>query len=341
MSLNTTVLNDAIALLAPGNTFNKYENRIDEYAAYKYHQDNSNILLTESLIESIKNSERQPTKIPVLNKTVNPSINVRSCDIAVPDSVSEFYTLTYVTLGFTAGISKALNVDNYISAEEQLADQIKSGIISVMGDLESLAIASLEAGKTTNFASTVYANNGSEYTLTQAEKDGFYKNLPAVMRRQVLGSNVYDDIANTEAATLQTFLQAQGAANSENSEYQFTTQQRYNFYRTNGIVPGGGIEETHYVAAPGSAGVYQWIDNDAKMRNAVNEGNKWDVMSDPIMNMDWGVYYKRNCVDKSAEAAGYQRTLSEAWEFTSDFAFVTARNSADDTSIVKFTIDTV
>jgi len=337
MALTTTVLNDAIAQLAANNTFNAYENRLDSYAAYKYHDDNADILLPKSVIENIKQSARQPEKVPVLNKTNNPFITARSCDITVPDSTSEFYTLTWGTLGFTAGISKAINVDNYITAEEQLADQIKSGVISVMEELESQAVASLEAGKTTDFKSTVYTNNGSEYTLTQAEKDDFYKNVPAVMRRQVLDANIYDDVANTEAATLQTFLQAQGAANATNTAYQFT-DQRYNFYRTNGIVPGGGIEETHYMAAPGAAGVYKWIDIDSKMRNEVNEGQFWDVMTDPIMGMEWGVYYKRNCANKSAELQGLERTLSEAWEFSCDFAFVTARNSTGDTPIVKFTI---
>ncbi len=337
MALSTTVLNDAIAQLAANNTFNAYENRLDSYAAYKYHEDNAAGLLPADVIENIKKSARQPVKVPVLNKTSNPYISTRSCNISVPTGTSEFYTLTWGTLGFTAGISKAFHEDNYITAEAFLADQIKSGVISVMGQLETLAVASLDTGKTTNFASTVYTNDGSSYLVPQADKADFYKNIPAVMRRQVLDAPVYDDIANTEAATLQTFLDAQGAANATNTQYQFSNQ-RYNFYRTNGITAGVGEDEVHYLAAPGAAGVYGWIDIDSRMNNEINAGQFMDVMTDPVMGMEWGVYYKRDCADESARLSGLERTLTEAWEFSKDFAFVTARNSADDTPIVKFVI---
>jgi len=340
MALTPTVLNDAIALLGESNTFNAYENRLDAYNAYKYHVDNSELLLPKSTIESIKQSERQPEKVPVLNATTNAFISTRSCDIAVPTGTSEFYTLTWVTLGFTAGITKAFHADNYISAEQFIADQIKSGVKSVHEQLETLSVASLEAGKTTNFASSVYANAGGSYTVPQAEKDDFYKNIPAVMKRQILDSPVYDDIANTEALTTATFLQNQGAANSVNSQYQFQTANRFNFYRTNGITAGVGEDEIHYMAAPGAAGVYSWIDIDSRMRNEINSGQFMDVMTDPIMGDQWGVYYKRDCADESARLAGLERTMTEAWEFSKDFAFVTARNSTGDTPIVKFTITT-
>jgi len=338
MALTNTVLEDAIAQAAENNSFNAYEGeRLDQYGAYKYHEDNASILLPKDFIENIKSSARQPVKVPVLNNTGNTFISARSCDITPPDGTSEFYTLTWGTIGFTAGITPAVHEDNYISAEAYLAKQINDGMVSVMGQLETLSVASLEAGKTTNFASDVYADDGSSYLVPQADKDEFYKNVPAVMRRQVLGAPVYDDVANTEAATLQTFLQAQGQANATNTAYQFTNQ-RYQHYRTNGIVAGVGEDEVHYMAAPGAAGVYKWIDIDSKMRNEVNAGQFWDVMVDPIMGMEWGVYYKKNCADKSAELAGLQRTLVEAWEWTCDYAFVTARNSTGDTPIVKFVI---
>lgn len=341
MAVSSTVLTDAIALLGEGNTFNAYENRLDQYNVTKFFMDNADKLAPKDFIENNKISARRPVKLPVLNATTNAFISTRDCDIAVPTNNSTNYTLTYVTLGFTAGIVPAVFQDNYISKEAALSDQIKSGVKSVFTQLETLGVAALEAGKTSVFSSTLFANDTTAYNLTLAQKEDFYKSLPAVMKRQILDYPVYDDIANTESIVMQEFLYNQGAANSTNTNYQFQPGSRYNFYRSNGITPGAGIGEVHYVAAPAAGGLYSWIDIDAQMRNKVSEGQFWDVMTDPIMGEEWGVYYKGACVDASAQLAGLERSFSQAWEFTKDFAFVTARNSTGDTPIVKFTIANV
>jgi len=339
MPVNATVLNDAIYLLQEQNDFNKYENRMSEYAAYDAHKKYANELLTKDAIESIKVSARQPVNIPVLNKNAGSVIDVRSCTIPDPTKDSEFVTLVWATLGFNIGITPAVLVDNYITAEAYLADQIKDGIKAVCEDLDALAVANLEAGKTGVFPYTVWANDGTEYQPTQAQKDDFYKSVPAAMKRHDLSFLPYIDIANTEAITLEMFQQSQGAANSVNEAYAFSNEMaRFDFFRTNSITPAVGEDEIHYLAAPGSIGVYEWIDIDARLGHRINDGNYWTTMVDPIKGEQWGVRYFADCSNESAQLAGLQATMKEGWQWTKDYCFLTAHHSDTDTSILKAVI---
>ena len=54
MAVSSTVLTDAIALLGEGNTFNAYENRLDQYNVTKFFMDNADKLAPKDFIEKNK-----------------------------------------------------------------------------------------------------------------------------------------------------------------------------------------------------------------------------------------------------------------------------------------------
>lgn len=333
--ISSTVLNDAIAL-AGSSKVNAFENRLSDYQAYAAFEKYAGDLLNKSTIEQIKMSARQPVKVPVLNKQAGSIITTRSCTIPSPDKDSAFLTLTWATVGFAVGIKRSVHTDNYITAEESLADQFKDGIKAVFADLDTSAVTALEAGKTATFPFSKYTDDGTKYTPTALQSDEFYRNVPALMKRHDLSGLPFIDIANTEAETTERFLQAQGAANSVNEAYAFNNEvAKYDFFRSNRVTPDLGDTEVHYLAAPGSIGTYNWIDIDSRANNKIHDGKFWTTMTDPIMGHEWGVYYVKDCADLSGELLGLNASMQEAWMFTKDVAFVTAYHSDTDRSIVK------
>jgi hypothetical protein len=338
MSFANTILNDAIAKRF---SVDKYENRPSQYGGLEAHSKSADKLMPASTIEALKLSSRQVTKVPVLNKYGATVVTSRTC-VPTPDSeTSDFLVLTYATVGFNVGISPSVNNDNYISVEDSLGHQMEMGYKAVFTSLDASSIANLETARSQTHAGSATA----PYTFDAVNfnfdvpADGqvdMYKNIPAIMERNDLQGR-YQVIGNTEAQTLPLNMVQQGAGNSENLAYA-VADSRYDFNLTNRIVPGGGIAETLYVVPEGNIGVYNWIDVDSRMGNKIHESNLWTTRQDPMFGFDWGVRYIADCADKSAQSAGLEATFTQAWQFTADFAFVTAYSSDVSSPIYKFEV---
>jgi len=322
MSTAATVFQDAIVQANGSYTFNKFEGRLSEYSVIQAFHENAGIMLPESQIEKVRTAAVRPTKMPVLNAYAATLISNRSC-VITPDSVtSGFKVMNWVTVGFAIGITPSVSANNYIDAETDLAFQIKMGLKAAFSSLDSMGYNTLELNKTGVFPSPLYANANGAYQVPADQKQDFYKKLPAVMRRHDF-SGRYIDIANTEAIIDPLYIQAQGSGNGQNLQYQVLNMD---FYRSNRVLTGAGVAETHYDMPQGAIGVYNWIDWEAKNRIKIHEGKGWDQYIDPILGFEWGTYFENDCQDGK---------FVKKMNFIADFAFLTAYSSNNDTSIVK------
>jgi hypothetical protein len=175
--------------------------------------------------------------------------------------------------------------------------------------------------------------------VPQADKGNFYLNLPSVMKYNNVRPR-FSSVATTNEMILRDTIEEFGASNERDRSNELSPS-RYSFYNSNDIVNAVGVESTHYLFREGHIGVLNWIDPDARRGERIHESKFWDSFVDPVFGCDWGVYYSADCGDASAELAGLQRTKVEGWEFTADFAFITAvpnNLTAGDNAIYKFEI---
>ena len=334
-ALANTVLNDAIIQVANDDEFKAFEGRLPQWQTLQVAKDDVEKLMPASVIESVIKSERHPAKIPVLDKYGATVITSRACTITPDIPVSDFAPITFNTVGFAASVSKMVNQDNYVSAGEELAWQLRMGWKAIFANLEAQAVAYLEANKTAVNASPTYgALVADAKQVTLALSPDFYKNVPAIMfRNDHFGRTV--DAANTEAMTLVDFIQRQGSNNATNLQYQ-AQPSNFDFRRSNFVTNGANVLETHYLFPKGSFGVLNWVDPDARNNSRINEGKLMRMMKDPFFGFNWGVYYYKDCTDESAELAGLERTVKEFWEISADFSFNSSYSSDTSTPIYKY-----
>jgi hypothetical protein len=332
-AIQATVLNDAIVMASESHEFKAFEGRLPQWQTLENAKDGIAGLMPKTTIEAVIKSERHPAKIPVLNKYGATVITVRSCTITPDIPVSAFAPIVFNTVGFTASISKSVNIDNYTSAVDELAWQFRMGWKAIFNNLEAQAVAYLEANKSAVNASAIYTITADAMRVPLAEKQDFYKNVPAILFRNDHFGRI-NDAANTEAMTLVDFIQNQGRGNSTNLQYQ-ATPANFNFHRSNQVTNGAGVDETHYLYPIDTFGVLNWVDPDSRAGARINEGRLMTTMTDPIFGFNWGVYYYRECTDETAELVGLERTVKEFWEITADFSFNSSYSSDTSSPIYK------
>jgi hypothetical protein len=332
MSLLTeTVLQDAIILVGE-RSLNDFESRLSTYGALDAFMQDTERLVPKAELEAAKASKGHVTKLPVLKKYDANLKNAYSCDFDPDANESAFVTPLYETIGFDVSVTEQVNVDNYITVQQDLAHQIRMGMKAVASTLDSAAVTVLDTIKTQVNASNIYAFSGNAMQIPAASKLEFYKNIGAIMKRNDLDLPVMD-IASTESMVDFTFIGQQGASNDVNTAYQISGIQPF---RSNRVTNGAGIAETHFVVPFGSLGMLQWIPYDFKRGATVNEGERWFTMQDPILGLTWAVRYKRSCTDVSGS---YERqnpgTLTEEWSFRLDYSFVNAYSSDTSSPVFK------
>lgn len=322
MATTATVFQDAIVDASGKFNFNKFEARLSEYSVIQAFKDNSDKMLPEATIKKLRTAAVRPLKIPVLNAYAATVLSQRSCTIT-PDSVtSAFKTMNWVTMGFAVGVTPSISANNYIDEQTDLAFQFEMGWKAVYAALDSMGYQTLELNKTAVFNSPLYTNANGAYQVPYDQKQDFYKKLPAVMRRHDFSGRIVD-IANTEALIDPLYIQAQGSGNGQNLQYQVLNMD---FYRSNRVVTGTGVLESHYDMPEGAIGIYNWIDYESQNKINIHLGKGWTQIVDPMYGFTWGVFYDNDCVDGR---------FVKKWNIVADFSFMTAYSSNTDRAIIK------
>lgn len=337
-ALSATELQDAI-IMVDGKKFNQFEGRLSRYGALKAFLDGANTILPESTVTSMKKSEKQPEKVPVLNKFNATVLTDRTCTISCNNRVSAFKALSYATKGFTICVADAINAGNYISRTEDFAWQMIQGLKAVYNSLDQAAVAALETNRNTSLRTS------SLSTITNAAGDyeennlsDIYYDMSALMALNDLDDGRIQDVTNTEAKKMMLKYESQGQNNAVNLagvlNGTLADASDYRHYLTNNITLGTN-REVHYLFPEGAVGLFVWNAFEFKKRSS-NGISRFYTQEDPILGINWNVYETTECVELSTLASGMTGTgFVTKYQFTADFAYLTAYSSDTDTPIVK------
>lgn len=339
MAITNTQLLDAVVLVGD-RMMGKNETRLGTYGVLKAFQDNADKLLDKNTIEKIKQSARQPVKVPVLNKFSSSLVEARSCSITGNRAASAFKQLSWGTVGFEATVIPSVNDDNFITVEADLANQIQMGLKTVLSTLDTRCATALETNKSAVLEASKNATAGSgAYEIAKA-LEKFFIYAPAIMSLNDL-EGPFIDICNSEAAATLLHIETLSKFNQQNLDgtvkNQLTMAADYQHYMSNRIDPGEN-QEVHYLMPEGVIGIYNWIDKDSQIgRQAGNK--KWYKITDPIFGFDWGVFQIDDCADASSEHSGNTAAYAEKYKFVADFAIVTDYTSDTSSPIIKFNLN--
>jgi hypothetical protein len=256
--------------------------------------------------------------------------NVRACTVADSENTSKLVTLTFVTYSFGFTMIPAQHFNNDVSYQADYDRKMEKYLLKFAATLDSAAVSNLSANKNTYFPADItayYPVVGNALQVTQAQKNDFYNQLEAVHNTMDYYGKIHV-IGSTSAMPMVNRLDAQGAGNGTNEQFQLGG---YEWHTTNRLTNGAGVQATTYSVPEGMVAVENRNDIDAQAKSRTGNGKVWDEVTLPIVNMKVGSYYYDDCADKSALHAGtasLSRTRVEGFEFSTDVVFVNSYNSA-------------
>ena len=341
--ISPTLLLDQVVQLQSENSLTAHEHRSPEFGLVDLIMGETEgtfgkRLVPATTLAAVKASERHSAFIPLFKDHAKTLNTVRSCVITGDGPDTDTYVLTYVTRGFTVTVEKHAFDDNYLTHEEYVRRQLEVGFEEIYKFIEAQTLALIETNKRTSYISPFWTFAGNAVQIPQADKDQFYRRVQAIMRRhEINAGGRYHIVEQFEAVPDRMFIGQQGANNGTNTGYQVNTD-RFRFTETNAIPLGvTGVDQTRYAFPPGTLAMVNWVDPDARARNRVHEGKYWETIVDPKYGMQFGVYSVKDCADISVAHPGLQRTLSQGWEISADFAFLAPyAGTAGETPILKF-----
>lgn len=326
MALTATALQDAV--VQASQMFGNFENRMSEYGALRAFIDNSAQLFPAGMLENARQSPVQPVKIPMLKRGTAPEVNSRSCTIEGQESESEFQTLTWGTTGFEIKIVKAKNAGNYITAEQDFAQQMAAGMRTVLAKLDTASYNALEANKATGLIDPNLPDiivGAGAYSISDAVK--LYQAIPTIMSvNDILGEllNICSPQARFSLLGMMTYGQ-QNQQNQAGLLGMLPGALGYQNYFSSRVLNAAGVRESHYLVPAGNIGMFTWNGYEAKNNVQTSTGKKFYTIADPVLGLTWDVMEISDC----ATDVGYQRVVYDSYQFNIDYAFLTAYTSED------------
>ncbi len=272
--------------------------------------------------------------IPVIDSDTVSITNTRTCTIPDYENTSNLVTVTFVTyqFGFTMVPSQYMNND--IGYQADYDNKLKKYLKQFASDLDTAAVAKLEADKTA-VMNSAFVGAGQKYgalvgdaiQVTDAQKGLFFNDATSIMAEDDF-EGTYNVIGSQPLRSVVAEYANQGAGNGTNTMFQFGD---YSFGYTNRIAAGAGNVASAYVMPKGTVATFNRNEPDAIAGSTVDSGEFWEEVQMPIVNLTMGAHYIKNCADNSAlVGAGSSHltaSLKEGFIFSTDVAFITAYNS--------------
>ena len=316
-----------------GNGLDRLEQRRSRYGAWNFYQQQTAMaggIIDPALRATIKRSMGNTIQIPVFDTEDVVITNTRSCTVPDSENTSKLITLTFVTYSFGFTMIPSQYFNNDIGYENDFTRKLEKRLQKFALTLDSASVNNLSANKNTYFPADIaayYPTVGNALQITQAQKNDAYNQFGAIMNTMDLyGANV-NVISTQSGMPMVNRLAAQGAGNAINESFQFGG---YEWFYTNRMTNGAGVQSTMYLVQDGVVGVENRNDPDAIMGSRIGEVKEWDEVDMPLVNLRMASYYYQDCADKSALHAGathLTRTRIEGFEWSTDVVFVNAYNT--------------
>ena len=319
------------------NNFDKNEDRLSEYGGYALFVADTTSpesIVSGDIVDKAKMSFGNTLSIPVIDGADVTIGSARTCTIVDTENVSKLYALTFVTYQFGFTMVPASYMNNDIKYQADYNRKLLKYLKKFSATLDSTAIALLETDKTQVMTSP-FIGAGQKYgalvgdaiQVTNAQKSLIFNDATAILsqddfygRYNVLGSS-------TLKSTVGQYSN-QGANNGVNTMFQFGD---YNFGYSNRVSVAATKESTFYIMPEGTLATMNRNEPDAIAGTVINSDNYFETVMVPIVDLEMGVHYYKECANNSginggSGATGLTASVKETFIWSTDVCFVTAYN---------------
>lgn len=331
-----SILLDAVGIIT--DPFNKHEFRPGYFGATEAFMKYRDFSVPD--LAEIRKSPLRATTARYLTRTNQSAVTARGCAVTASLGDSATETITWATRGFTVMTSAKQFDNNYYSQAKAFANDLYNGMLNAHEDIETLAVAYLEANKTG-------VNNGSAFMgtwdgvndifdIAVADKTRYYNYLKTIMRENKYRGEL-NIIQNVAASAIMWEQMAQGISNDTNEQYQY---RGLNFIESDTVTAASDYLINSYVVPDHAISLLDWIPP-LNVRGAKEGAYEWTTMGDLFgLPITWSVYKITSCADTTG-TGGDTQDLVTKYEVTCDFGFVKAPiTTASETAIYKFGLKT-
>jgi hypothetical protein len=284
-------------------------------------------------MDTVRFSSGNTVNIPVIDTDTVTITNTRTCTIPDYENTSNLVTLTFVTYQFGFTMVPAQYMKNDIGYQADFDNKLKKYLRQFATELDTAAVAKLEADKT-SVMNSAFVGVGQKYgalvgdaiQVTDAQKGLFFNDATSIMSEDDF-EGTYNVIGSQPLKSVVAEYANQGAGNATNTMFQFGD---YDFGYTNRIAAGAGNVATAYIMPKGTLATFNRNEPDAINGSRISESEFWEEVQMPIVNLTMGAHYSKACADNNALVGGspeLSASMKEQFIFSTEVAFLTAYNS--------------
>lgn len=283
-----------------------------------------NPFLRQRAFESIGNT----VQVPVINYDGDVTVsNVRSCVIGDDENTSALFTIQWTTLAVGFTMVPQLYRNNEISYDHDFARKMEKVCRALATELDKLAVAALEAGKTQVFKDTLYYTiTGDSVQVPWNARFDFLADMNSIFRANAYPGMLHV-IGNAGIDSVVRKLAQHDIYNDVNKRNEYAGKV---FHFSNNVVNESGVFASAYLVEDGNVAVLTRVDREALAGTRANF-HEWDVVRLPFINLPVGSHYYTAVGDQSgiagAASADMTCNVKEYFGFSLDVAFIVAYNS--------------
>lgn len=274
-------------------------------------------------LTAMKQSDEQPTKAILFNRNYVASGTAKEAAHAAAGFADSFEKdISFVKKQQKFKVSYKQAANNQFGYDEILQHNIKNAILNLYEDISGYATAWLDTNRSQDGVNSLMAFDSVnadpalkwQYNNTAGEKDLFFDNMKATMRKNKYRP-MYDVIGDQVIAREHRRIGAQGSGNATNLAY---TIPGINFVEEEQLT--NSASGMAYAFAAGMVGMTTWNEglNRQGLGDVGNNEGLFTTFQDPIFGMLHDLHVKRGISDTSG-SAGHVQDVVDEYELTTIF----------------------
>lgn len=319
------------------SNLDKFEYRPSRYGAlnaFMVQSEDPTGILTEELKQKARTSIGNTLETPVISYDADITIgSTRTLTIADSENTSKMVQITFATYAWGFTIAPAMYMNNEISIQKDFETKMMKYIYAFAKKLDEAALAQLAASKTQILNNKLlYDFSSNAINAKWTERENVFGDLEVMMGANDFYGQLHI-VGDPGVESIMRKLQQHGLYNDVNKQNEFGTKI---VHLTNNIAAANGKYAQGYAVNAGSLGLLTRFERDCLLGTVSGDGHEWGIATLPMLNMPVGTYFYDSVGDYNtiagAATADMTRTRKEHYGFAVDVAFLTAYNSAPNTS---------
>ena len=340
MAMTATVLQDLVANYP--SLLDRHELRPEKYGMWQkgvMNAQNPSVgIISSDVLDKAKVSWGRNVDIPVMQVTTPATGTGLACTASGTEAVSAFVNATWASLSVAFEMQPAKNYQNEIKYMQEYARKYSDAMRVLAGTLNAAVDTALAAVIKTGYNSP-YIGAGAKYgalpvsdhiQVSLANRPDFFNDAVDIMADDDIFP-MFDVIGSTNMRGIVSQLYAQGEANDENTQYQFTKGD-YNFVFDKDVTLGATAttDATGYIMPAGAYGVISRNSPDCIMGNKTSDGKQYGTWFDQTIGLDLDYMFYSTCADINALTgnAADVAAVNEVHQFAVHYAILTPYEGA-------------